>query len=175
VRAAAPVPLYGASARPFLSRLEAMAFSTLEARQELLDAAAEAVGELGFALASLGAAFEQLDEPTADKLEEELFRPAQLALGRAKRTHAGFAARHGMGVRDFEPQEAGLPSRRAKGFIEDAAEAVSRADRALAGLQDSPMLLEVGDAELRAGVSGARELIADLPRRARELLRRVGR
>jgi hypothetical protein len=37
------------------------------------------------------------------------------------------------------------------------------------------MLLEVGDAELRSGVSGARELIADLPHRSRELLRRLGR
>ena len=152
-----------------------MAFSTLEARQELLDAAAEAIDELGFALASLGAAFEQLDEATADKLEEELFRPAQLALGRAKRTHAGFASRHGMDPREFAPQDAGLPSRRAKGFIEDAAGALGSADRALAGLQDSPMLLEVGDAELRSGVSGVRELIADLPHRSRELLRRLGR
>ena len=152
-----------------------MAFSTIEARQELLDTAAEAIDELGFALASLGAAFEQLDEQTADKLEEELFRPAQLAYGRAKRTHAAFAGRHGLPGREFGPQEAGLPSRRAKGFIEDAVEALGKADRDLAGLQDSPMLLEVGDAELRSGVSGTRELIGDLPHRARELLRRLGR
>ncbi len=152
-----------------------MAFSTLEARQELLDTVAEGIEELGFVLASLGAAFEQLDEHTADTLEEELFRPAQLAYGRAKRTHADFAARHGLMASDFEPQSAGLPSRRAKGFIEDAVEAVGKADRALAGLQDSPMLVEVGDVQLRSGVSGARELIADLPRRARELLRRLGR
>lgn len=152
-----------------------MAFSTIEARQELLDSAAEAIDELGFALASLGAAFEQLDEQTADKLEEELFRPAQLALGRIKRTHAAFAARHGLPGREFQPQEAGLPSRRAKGFIEDAVDALGKADRDLAGLQDSPMLLEVGDAELRSGVSGTRELIAHLPHRARELLRRLGR
>lgn len=152
-----------------------MAFSTLEARQELLDAIAEAIDELGFALASLGEAFEQLDDHTADSLEEELFRPAQLALGRAKRTHADFAARHGLTAVDFAPQSAGLPSRRAKGFIEDAVEGLSKADRALAGLQDSEMLIEVGDVELRSGVSGARELIADLPHRARELLRRLGR
>lgn len=152
-----------------------MAFSTLEARQELLDAIAEAIDELGFALASLGEAFEQLDDHTADSLEEELFRPAQLALGRAKRTHADFAARHGLAAVDFAPQSAGLPSRRAKGFIEDAVEGLSKADRALAGLQDSEMLIEVGDVELRSGVSGARELIADLPHRARELLRRLGR
>lgn len=152
-----------------------MAFSTLEAQQQLLDTVAEAVDELGFALASLGAAFEQLDEHTADKLEEELFRPSQLALGRAKRTYANFAARHGLTARAFEPLSAGLPSLRAKGFIEDAVEALHRADRALAGLQDSPMLVEVGDVELRSGLAGARELIADLPQRARDLLRRLGR
>ena len=152
-----------------------MAFSTLEAQQQLLDTAAEAIDELGFALASLAAAFEQLDEHTADKLEEELFRPAQLALGRAKRTYVDFAARHGLTPRAFEPQSAGLPSLRAKGFIEDAVEALNRADRALAGLQDSPMLVEVGDVELRSGLALARELIADVPRRARHLLRRLGR
>ena len=152
-----------------------MAFSTVEARQELLDAVAEAIDELGFALTSLGEAFEQLDEQTADALEEELFRPTQLAYGRAKRTHADFAARHGLAARGFAPQSAGLPSRRAKGFIEDAVEALSKADRALAGLQDSPMLIEVGDVELRSGVSGARGLMGDLPLRARELLRRLGR
>lgn len=152
-----------------------MSFSTAEARQDLLDAIAEAIDELGFALASLGEAFEQLDEQTADSLEEDLFRPTQLAYGRAKRTHAEFAARHGLAARDFAPQSAGLPSRRAKGFIEDAMEGLSKADHALAGLQDSEMFVEVGDLELRSGASGVREQIADLPHRARELLRRLGR
>ena len=152
-----------------------MAFSTVEARQQLLDAIADAIDELAFALASLGEAFEQLDERTGDTLEEQLFRPAQSAYGRAKRTHAEFAARHRLSTSDFEPQSAGLPSRRAKGFIEDAIEGLSKADGALAGLQDSEMFVEVGDVELRAGVSGVRELIADLPHRARELLRRLGR
>ena len=152
-----------------------MAINTAEARQELLDAIAEAIDELGFALASLGEAFEQLDEQTADVLEEDLFRPTQLAYGRAKRTHADFAARHGLAGRDFAPQSAGLPSRRAKGFIEDAMEGLVKADHALAGLQDSEMFVEVGDVELRSGASGVREQIADLPHRARELLRRLGR
>ena len=73
-----------------------MAYATQEARQDLLDAIAEATEHIGAALAALGAAYEQLDEQSGDRLEEELFRPVQLAYGRARRTHAGFAERHGL-------------------------------------------------------------------------------
>ena len=58
-----------------------MAYVTREAREELLETIAEAIGEIGTALAALGAAYEQLDERTADRLEEELFRPVQVAYG----------------------------------------------------------------------------------------------
>ena len=60
-----------------------MVQTTVEARQQMLDTLAEATEEIGFALASLGAAYEQLDVSHADELEEELFRPVQLAYGRA--------------------------------------------------------------------------------------------
>jgi hypothetical protein len=72
-----------------------MAYVTAEARQELLDAIADATDEIGLALAILGTAYEQLDDHSADTLEEQLFRPVQSAYGRAKRTHAGFAERYG--------------------------------------------------------------------------------
>jgi hypothetical protein len=152
-----------------------MAYTSVEGRQQLLDTVAEATNELGFALASLGAAYEQLDEETADRLEDELFGPVQVAYGRLKRTHAQFADRHGLASGRFDVQEPGIPSTGAKGFIDLAADAVSRADGALAGLQDSPMVLEVGDAELRAGVTEARELIGGLRQRSRELVRTLGR
>jgi hypothetical protein len=42
-------------------------------------ALAEAIDEIGLALASLSAAYERLDIATADTLEEELFGPAQRA------------------------------------------------------------------------------------------------
>ena len=61
-----------------------MAYSTAEGRQQLLDGLADAIEELGYALTALGAAYEQLDVTTADKLEEELFGPAQRAYGRGK-------------------------------------------------------------------------------------------
>jgi len=92
-----------------------MAYTTVEGRQELLDALAGAIDQIGLALASLGAAYEQLDESTADRLEEELFGPVQVAYGRAKRTHAGFAGRHGLTSRTFEahPPASRRPARRA--------------------------------------------------------------
>ncbi len=71
-----------------------MAYAGREARELLLETVAEATDQIAVALAALGAAYEQLDENSADRLEEQLFRPAQVAYGRAKRTHSGFAERH---------------------------------------------------------------------------------
>jgi hypothetical protein len=157
------------------SYAENMTYTAGEARQELLDTIAEATDELAAALASLGAAYEQLDEQSADRLEEQLFRPVQLAYGRARRTHAGFASRHGLPGRTFEPGTAGAPSHGVRGFLDLALAAVERADGGLAELQDSMRPVEVGDAELRAGLAEVRELLSPLPERARELLRRWGR
>src|SRR5919197_6056240 len=114
-----------------------MAYVTREAREELLATIAAATDEIGVALAALGAAYEQLDERSADRLEEELFRPVQVAYGRARRTHAGFAQRHGLPGRAFEPASAGLPSQGVKGFLERALEGVEDADGTLVDLQDS--------------------------------------
>lgn len=152
-----------------------MAYRASDARQHLLDTVAEAIEELGFALASFGAAYEQLDEFTADRLEEELFRPVQGAYGRARRTHAAFADRHGLEGRTFQPASPGVPSSRARGFIDDAVDALRRADDTLSGLQDSMLPVEVGDAELRAGLADVREQIGGLAGRARELIRTLGR
>jgi hypothetical protein len=152
-----------------------MVQTTAEARQQLLDTVAEATDQIGSALAALGAAYEQLDEASADQLEEHLFRPVQLAYGRARRTHAEFAARHGFPNRTFEPRSAGLPSTGAKGFIESAVTSVGRADNALATLQDSMLPVEVGDPDLRAALAELRELVGGIGRDARELVRTIGR
>ncbi len=112
-----------------------MAYTSAEARQDLLDGFAEAIDGIGLALAALGAAYEQLDEHNADRLEEELFGPVQRAYGRAKSTYAQFAGRHGMVVRAFEAPAPGLPSTGAKGFIDNAVAAVAEADGALSALQ----------------------------------------
>jgi hypothetical protein len=150
-------------------------YSTSEAREQLLDTLAEATDALGFALACLAEAYEKLDERNGDRLEEELFGPVQGAYGRAKATHSGFADRHGLPGRAFEEQAAGVSPRGAPGFIDQAVEAVAEADRALAGLQDSMLPVEAGDAELRAGLTAVRERVRGLPATARELLRTLGR
>ncbi len=152
-----------------------MAYIAGEARQELLETIADAIGELGLALAALGAAYEQLDEQSADRLEERLFRPVQMAYGRAQRTHAGFAARHGLPGRSFEQPPAGLPSQGVKGFLDRAVEAVGEADSILAELQDSMRPVEVGDPELRAGLAEVREIVGGVRGQGREFLRTFGR
>ena len=152
-----------------------MAYSAAEARQDLLDAVGDAIEDLARALAALGAAYELLDQHKADELERALFGPVQVAYGRARRTHGEFAARHNLPGRTFTPAEPGAPSTGLKGFVEAAAAAVTSADATLATLQDSMMPIEVGDAELRAGLAQVRELVADVPQRARTLTRTFGR
>jgi hypothetical protein len=152
-----------------------MPYTNVEARQQLLDALGEATDALAQALASLGAAYEQLDYQQADRLEEQLFRPVQHAYGRAKRTHAQFAGRHGFPDREFKTPSPGAPSTGVKGFIENAVDAIGRAETELVALQDSLMPIEVGDADLRAGLSEVRQLIDGLSQRARTFVRTFGR
>ena len=102
-------------------------------------------------------------------------RPIQVAYGRAQRTHAGFAERHGLPGRTFEPSTAGRASQGAKSFLDTAVEAVGEADHLLVEIQDSMMPVEVGDAQLRAGLAEARELVGPLAGRAHELVRILGR
>jgi hypothetical protein len=152
-----------------------VAYDTREAREELLDDLAAATDSLAVALAALGEAYEQLDERTADTLEEQLFGPVQKAYGRAQRTHAEFAARHGLAGRTFAPATPGAPSRGIRGFVDDAVAAAAAADARIADLQDSMRPVEVGDAELRAGLSAVRRLVADVPAHARAFVRVLGR
>jgi hypothetical protein len=152
-----------------------MAYAISEARQQLLETLAEATDDLGFALACLAEAYDKLDERNADRLEEELFHPVQLAYGRAKSSHAEFAERHGLAGHTFAQQSAGVSAAGAKGFIELAVGAVVRADLSLAALQDSMLPVEAGDAALRSGLVAVRERVRGLSGRARELLRTLGR
>ena len=152
-----------------------MAYVTAEARQELLDTVAEATDELGIAVTALGEAYEGLDEHSADTLEEQLFRPVQHAYGRAQRTHAEFATRHGLPTRTFVPGSRGVPSGGVKGYLDVMVDAVEQAEAILVELQDSMSPVEVGDPELRAGLAEVRALVADISARARALLRTLGR
>jgi hypothetical protein len=152
-----------------------MAYTSAEARQELLDTFARAIEHIGLALADLGSAYEQLDEQNADRLEAELFGPVQVAYGRGKSTYARFADRQGLTARPFEAPSPGIPSTGAKGFIDSAVNAVAEADSVLSALQDSSLPTEVGDVELRAALTDVRELLGGVRQRARELTRTLGR
>ena len=117
-----------------------------------------------------------LDDYNAERLEEELFRPRPdrptgARSGPTASSPSATACRPHVRPRP----SAGLPSQGVKGFIDGAVTATVRADARLAQLQDSMRPVEVGDAELRAGLSEVRRLVADVPRRASELVRGLGR
>lgn len=152
-----------------------MAITTVEARQQILDELGVAIEGLSFAVACLGEAYEQLDTGSAEQLEAELFRPAQRALARAKRTEAGFAGRTGLSTRALRQAEPGRASEGVKSFIDRATTAAAAADRAIAELQDSMLPIEAGDAELRAGLAEVRDSLAPLGVAARQFLGRLGR
>jgi hypothetical protein len=152
-----------------------MAYRAGEARQQLLNDVAVAADQLALAVAALGEAYEELDEQTADRLEEVLFRPVQHAYGRLRRTHAEFADRYQLPGRTFERSSGGMHSGDPRVYVERAVEAIEQADQILIELQDSMMPVEVGDRELREGLSAVRTAIADVPGRAHALMRAQGR
>ena len=152
-----------------------MTYVTREARQGLLDTIAEAVEELAAGLAALGAAYEALDDATADRVEDELFRPVQTAYGRARQTYAAFAERHRLDARTFAPATPRPPSLGIRGQLDAAVAAVDEADLILSELQDSMLPVEVGDPEVRSGLADVRETIGVVRGRAREVVRVLGR
>src|SRR5919107_4926143 len=133
-----------------------MSYTNAEGREELLDVLGTATDHLGGALARLGDAYDQLDERAGDRLEEALFRPVQHAYGRGQRTHSEFAERHGFPARQFTQPGPGRAAG-AKAAIQAALDAVTQADDDLGELQDSMLPVEVGDPEVRAGISETRE------------------
>ncbi len=152
-----------------------MSYTNVEARQRLLDALAVATDHLARALASLSAAYEQLDDQQGERLEEQLFLPVQRAYGRAQRTYTAFADRHGLPRRSFSTPVPEAPSTGVRGYVDNAVDAVESAEGELVALQDSLMPVEVGDPELRSGLSEVRQLIDGLPEQAHEFVRVFGR
>lgn len=152
-----------------------MAITAREAREKILDDLGAAADQLALAVACLGEAYGLLSVGPADRLEAELYRPVQKAYGRCKRTHAGFAERSGLPVREFQSPAPGRPSQGVKSFLERALVATAEADRGIADLQDSMLPIESGDADLRAGLTEVRELIGGAPAATREFLRTLGR
>ena len=151
-----------------------MAYTTQEGRTQILDDTAQAATELARALAALSEAYEHLDERTAELMEQRLFRPLQGAYGQLTRTRAEFAARTALIAREI----ASVPTPAPEGpraSLEHAADAISDADQMLAELQDTLLPVEVGDQQLRAGLSEVRGAISRLPEICDEMVRSVGR
>ncbi len=149
-------------------------YTAQSGRVQILSDVAASADQLGGALALLGEVYEQLDEHSAELMEEQLFQPLQAAYGQLKRTHTEFAARHGLDRYDFAAAGVRLPEA-ARAGIEHAVDAVRSADATLANLQDSMLPVDVGDQELRAGLSRARTLLAPFPGQAAALIRTLGR
>ena len=152
-----------------------MAYTSESARRQLLDELGQAVGQLAVAIEALGEAYEAVDERTAEALEARLFRPVQAAYARARRTRSEFALRHGLDADPPAPAPASAPSGDARVHLERATAAVEQADHLIAEMQDSMLPVEVGDRELRDGLTEVRELIATTPGQARQLVRLIGR
>ena len=149
--------------------------TALEARQTILADLAAAVDQLALALACLSEAHEQLDDESAERLEDALFRPVQKAYGRGKRTYTDFAARCEIDARKLDSPSGGVTSQTVREFVTRAVGAAGDADRGIAELQDSMLPIESGDAELRAGLADVRDQLDGLPAAAVRFLRVLGR
>jgi hypothetical protein len=152
-----------------------MSYTTQEGRARIVADLSQAAAQIELALSYLTDAYDLVDEAVGDQLETQLFLPVQAAFGRASRTRSEFIRRYGLDDFGGEQPARGARPHDARGLIEGAIDAVERADHWIAELQDSMLPVEVGDPELRAGLSQTRELIGPLPVRARELVRTLGR
>ena len=152
-----------------------MSYSSADGRRQLLDVVGKAADHLAAALGLLTGAYELLDERSGEQLEDQIFRPVQVAYGRIRRTYSEFAARHELPGREFVQAAEGAPARGLQGLVEGAVGEVLAADSELATLQDSMLPVEVGDAELRAGLQDVRARLGGVSGAARELMRTFGR
>jgi hypothetical protein len=152
-----------------------VSYSSEDARRQLVEDLGSAAAQLELALASLGEAYQEVDEATGERLETQLFRPVRSAYATARRTATGFAERHRLPAPEFDPAAAPAYSGDPRVHLQRALDATEGADRAIAEMQDSMLPVEVGDRELRDGLTRTRELISAVPGEGRQLLRMIGR
>jgi hypothetical protein len=152
-----------------------VSYTNAEGRERILRELGAAADQIALALDYLSDAYEQVDVNLADRLEEQLFSPVQAAYARARRTRIEFVARHALVDVDGHAASPVARPHGAFALIEAAGEAAGQADQWIAELQDSMLPVEVGDEQLRAGLSETRGLLTPLPARAHELVRTLGR
>lgn len=148
---------------------------TQEIRESLIGELGAAVDALARGFADVGAAYEVLDEAAADRLEAEVYGPAQGAYAALRRTRSEFAARHGLAAPAAAAQPGDPGRRSARELLEQACEAFAEADAILVEIQDSGLGVEVGDQEQRAGTAEVRRRLDPLPGRIEALLSVLGR
>jgi hypothetical protein len=151
-----------------------VSYTAESGRLQILEETAAAVVQLAVALAELGEAYDHLDEHTAELMEDEVFRPLQGVYGQLKRTQSEFGDRYHLPVPSDEAATRPAPEDPRTAF-EHAADSIETADQILSELQDSLLPVEVGDRELRAGLSQARTLMTPLPGACDRLIRTIGR
>jgi hypothetical protein len=152
-----------------------MTESNLHAREELLESLRAPIDHLGRALALLGEAYDHLDEQQAEALESSLFKPLQRGYGRAKRAVRDFAARHDQPAPGLAEQSAPLPATGVKALVEAAVAEVEEAEGAIVTLQDSLVLLDLGDQELRGQLAEVRQALEEARNGSRVFLKTLGR
>lgn len=151
-----------------------MSYSSAEGRTRILADTAAAVEVLASAMASVGEAYEHLDERSGEQVEEQLFRPLQGAYAHLRRAHAAFAGRVGLAAVVAGTPVVPAPTGAGQA-LGQAAEAVTEADQLIAELQDSLLPVEVGDRELRADLAAVRTALAPLPEACASVIRTLGR
>jgi hypothetical protein len=151
-----------------------VSYTTESGRRQILDDAVACAHDLGDAIAALSEAYELLDDHMAERMEAAVFKPTQAAFGQLKRTLSEFAARYGLPAPVIADAQQPAPTD-PHSSLDRVADLVQAADDGLAELQDTLLPVEVGDAELRAGLSRTRTLIGRVPAAAEELIRTLGR
>ena len=152
-----------------------MAYTNAQAREQLLAELAAAADEVGLALACLGEATSSSTRPPPSASRTSCSARSRRPTGRRSAPTPNSPAGTGLPEHEFEAARPQVREHDASAIMERAAAAVSRADLALATLQDSMLPVDVGDPPLRAGLEQVRMALADTSRRTREITRTLGR